>query len=172
MNGTDSPFNPSSAATLPNGHRLLPRHLDDLHGSGLADDQIRAAGLYSVENQAEVRELLGWRISDVGPCLAFPFFDPGGSPLGYGRLTPDRTRTEKKEDKDKEKAVKYESPAGRPNRLYLPPGTRAALADPTRAILITEGEKKSLKADQEGFPCLGLVGIYGWCRKRKEGESP
>ena len=33
-------------------------------------------------------------------------------------------------------------------------------------MVITEGEKKAAKADQEGFPCLGLVGVYGWQKKR------
>jgi putative DNA primase/helicase len=36
-------------------------------------------------------------------------------------------------------------------------------------LLITEGEKKAAKADQEGLPCIGLVGVYGWQKKRKQG---
>jgi putative DNA primase/helicase len=38
-------------------------------------------------------------------------------------------------------------------------------------LVITEGEKKILKADQEGFPGVGLVGVWGWQRKRPPDES-
>jgi putative DNA primase/helicase len=34
-------------------------------------------------------------------------------------------------------------------------------------LLVTEGEKKALKATQEGFPCIGLAGVFGW----KDGKS-
>src|SRR5262249_33513101 len=51
-------------------------------------------------------------------------------------------------------------------RAYFPPGTIAALKDPSAPLVITEGEKKSAKADQEGFPCIGLSGVYGWQKRR------
>jgi hypothetical protein len=62
----------------------------------------------------------------------------------------------------KGKPVKYESPRGQPNRVYFPPGIFAALESVETDLLLTEGEKKSLAANQFGFPCLGLVGVYGW----------
>jgi hypothetical protein len=31
--------------------------------------------------------------------------------------------------------------------------------------------KKALKADQESFPCIGLAGVYGWCKKRTVGKD-
>ena len=37
--------------------------------------------------------------------------------------------------------------------------------------MITEGEKKAAKADQEGFPCIGFVGVYGWQKKRARGQE-
>jgi hypothetical protein len=64
------------------------------------------------------------------------------------------------------KPRKYESPKGQPNRVYFPPATRALLADPGVPLLLTEGEKKAAKADQEGFACIGLVGVYGWVATR------
>jgi hypothetical protein len=33
---------------------------------------------------------------------------------------------------------------------------------------MTEGMKKAAKADQEGFPCLGLVGVDAWSKPRKK----
>src|SRR5262249_39296940 len=94
-----------------------------------------------------------------------PFFDANGKPTDYVRLKPDRPR-----QKDG-KPVKYESPKGAGNLPYFPPGTLAALQDPMRPLVITEGEKKAAKADQEGFPCIGLVGVWGWQKKRQKDKG-
>src|SRR5262249_36644281 len=102
----------------------------------------------------------------LGPCLHIPYFDAEGDVLPYARIKPDRPLHDKGGKKRK-----YESPKGKPNRVYIPPGTRAAVADPSISLRITEGEKKAAKADQVGFPCLGLVGIYGWNKKRSRRED-
>ncbi|WP_162671016.1 DUF3854 domain-containing protein [Gemmata massiliana] len=146
---------------------LLPRHLADLRASGLSDLQIRAAGVYSEPEPGKVAALLGWKhpAPALGPCLCFPFLDPTGVPLGHVMVKPDHPRQKN------EKAIKYESPLGKPLRAYFPPGTRAALTDPSIPLLVTEGMKKALKADQDGFPCVGLAGVYGWCQKRTTGPD-
>ena len=46
------------------------------------------------------------------------------------------------------------------------------LQQPQVQLLITEGEKKSLKATQEGYPCIGLVGVFGWKQKGSERLLP
>jgi hypothetical protein len=138
---------------------LLPQHLADLRASGLSDDTIRRCGFHSVITPGQVTRLLRWRgrAKSLGACLAIPF----SQAPGYVRLKPDNPRRDRRG-----KAVKYESPVGRPNRAYFPPGTAAVLADATVPLVITEGEKKAAKADQEGFPCIGLVGVYGWQKPR------
>jgi hypothetical protein len=138
---------------------LLPQHLADLRASGLSDDTIRRCGFHSVITPTQVTRLLRWRgrAKALGACLAIPFTQAPG----YVRLKPDNPRRDRRG-----KAVKYESPVGRPNRAYFPPGTAAVLADPATPLVITEGEKKAAKADQEGFPCIGLVGVYGWQKPR------
>ncbi|MBN9518545.1 DUF3987 domain-containing protein [bacterium] len=150
---------------------LLPQHLDDLRRSGLSDVQVARCGFYSEADPAAVAKLLSRTdaalVAALGPCLCLPFAGPDGRPLGYTRCKPDRPRTA-----DKGKVVKYESPVGAPNRAYVPPGTRAALADPAVPLLVTEGEKKAAKADQDGFPCVGLVGVYGWQKKRTDPAAP
>ena len=45
-------------------------------------------------------------------------------------------------------------------RAYIPPNSWEALKDSTTPVIITEGEKKAAKADQEGFPSIGLAGVY------------
>src|SRR5262249_17004762 len=131
-----------------------------------------SAGFYSITSMEEARAILRWeaqtksykrRNHDFGSCLVIPFPDAQGKPSGYKRLKPDRPRIRKGDP------VKYESPRQESNHIYFPPGIAAVLGDISKVLLITEGEKKALKATQEGFPCLGLVGVYGWVKKRPKG---
>jgi putative DNA primase/helicase len=60
----------------------------------------------------------------------------------------------------KDKSIaKYLQGKGAPNRLYFLPGVDLQANTP---IWITEGEKKALKMTQEGFPCIGLGGVWSW----------
>lgn len=146
---------------------LDPEHLADLRRSGLTDATIYAAGLYTERDPIAIGRLLGRKgpAHMFGSCLAFPFRDAAGNVNGYTRFKPSRPRT-----KDA-RPVKYESPIGKPNRAYFPPGTLSALTDPTAPLLITEGEKKALAADQHGLPCIGLTGVYGWQKKRAKDKD-
>jgi putative DNA primase/helicase len=143
--------------------------MDDLHRSGLSDDQINRCRFYSLQTTESVQKVLRWRRYDgkLGNCLAIPFVTANGEDSGYCRLKPDWPRKSKEDGKP----IKYESPKGSNNRAYFPPDTLAVLHDPSKPLLITEGEKKSAKADQEGFPCIGLVGAHGWQRKRRRDEK-
>jgi hypothetical protein len=149
--------------------RLLPQHLADLRKSGLSDEQIERCGFHSLQNAVSVQKALRWRHyhGELGDCLAIPFCDADGKGLDYCRLKPDRPRRAKKDGKP----IKYESPKGVSNQAYFPPNTLAALQNPSIPLLITEGEKKSAKADQEGFACIGLVGVYGWQKKRSKDKA-
>lgn len=153
-----------NASVLP----LLPQHLADLRNSGLSDAQIAACGFRSETDAAEIARLLGGRntaksATRYGPCLVIPYFAPDGAPMGYSRLKPDKPRPDRKQSA---KVVKYESPVGKPNRAFFPPGTRAALADPSVPLIVTEGEKKGAAADQHGFACVALSGVWAWQLKR------
>jgi hypothetical protein len=150
-----------AAKTSGGNRRLLPGHLNDLRKSGLSDEQIGRVGFFSLTDPGRIAELLHWKhpADALGPCLVIPFKNTPGA-NGYARLKPDKPRQKG------DKSVKYESPVGEPNHVFLPPGTVAVLNDAASVLLVTEGEKKASKADQEGFPCLGLVGTYGWQKKR------
>ncbi len=160
---------------------LSPEHAAELRASGLSADAIRAAGLHTVADGSRVQELLGGYLDSktanrMGACLAFPFLDATGAPMTYPhgdgsvhpfvRLKPSKPRTGRDG-----KPHKYESPLRCGNRAYLPPGARPALADAGAALLLTEGEKKALKATQDGFACLGLVGVEGWSAPRAKDED-
>jgi len=58
---------------------------------------------------------------------------------------------------------KYIKPSGMASRLFRPPNLPVeTFLDRTVPIIITEGEKKAIKATQDGFPCLALSGVNCW----------
>jgi hypothetical protein len=148
--------------------KLLKNHIDDLRRSGLSDDTIKVSRVFSLTDPTAISRHLGWEhpAANLGPCLVFPFLDLAGKETTYYRVRPDRPRV------IDGKTAKYESPLGKPNEVYLTPRAREVAADSRVELLFTEGEKKALAADQAGCACVGLVGVWGWGRKEKEGERP
>ncbi|MCG3138982.1 MAG: hypothetical protein HJJLKODD_02854 [Phycisphaerae bacterium] len=144
---------------------LLPRHLSDLQRSGLTDETIQACGFRSESRYTELARLANWKFwpKRMGAALVIPFTGPEGAASEYHRLKPDNPRPDKNG-----KSVKYESPKGKSNRIFIPPGTFAILSAPSKPLFITEGEKKAAKVDQEGFPCVGLAGVFGWKNRDSE----
>ncbi len=149
--------------------RLMPQHLADLRKSGLSDATDCRVRFPFVASAGSVQDVLHWKRyrGELGPCLGIPFPDAEGKPTGYCRLKPDSPRKGKEDGKP----IKYESPKGFKQSRLLPARTLAALKDPSAPLMITEGEKKAAKADQEGFPCIGLVGVYGWQKKRAKDKD-
>ncbi|HOQ86592.1 MAG TPA: DUF3854 domain-containing protein [Phycisphaerae bacterium] len=137
------------------GLPLENHHREHLKGSGLSDEMIEAAGLKSVTPEQAVH-FCGYNLAG----LLIPY---QGVP-GYYRLRPDPLP-------DRRELPKYLSPAKMPNHPYIPPGVEQILADKTRPLIITEGEKKSLKATEEGFPTIGLSGVWNW-KTKSEGVLP
>ena len=97
----------------------------------------------------------------LGSVLKFPYFKADGTQNGYCRLKPERPRLD-----DKDKPIKYEAPRDEHPHAYFPCGSDDALSDLSQPLLLTEGEKKALKATQEGFSCIGLSGVYSWRSKQ------
>ena len=128
---------------------LVASHLEDLRRSGLSDETIARAGIYSAPER-QVRDVLGF---GAGPGMVIPY--PGANgPRTYARVRLDRPDAQGK---------RYRSPMKVQNRLYVPPMLDPKrLADVTSALFITEGEKKALKAVQEGLVCVGLSGVWSW----------
>src|SRR5687768_9227765 len=116
------------AAPSDNGPPLLPQHLADLRRSELTDETIRGNGLYSTEDVQWIATAFRMRAqaaAGLGPCLVITYHDAAGRDTGYSRLKPDYPRADPKKDKPGKR--KYEAPAGRPNRLYIPCGARLAI---------------------------------------------
>jgi len=146
---------------------ILPHHLAELRESGLSDTTIIAAGIKSETNYQRLTAILGHRKlpKRMAPAIVFPFVSAEGT-NGYCRIKPDTPR------KFGDRIVKYESPKGRANEIYLPPGVADTLSRPDAELLLTEGEKKALKATQEGFAYIGLVGVFGWKDSKDERLLP
>ena len=139
--------------------RLLPHHLADLHLSGLSDDTILRSGIFSAP-EAQVREILGY---GCGSGMVIPYYDV----LNGGRIVLYRVRL----DSPGPDGKRYRTPKGTGNRLYIPPILDPAkITDPAVPIYVVEGEKKSLKAVQDGLCCLGLAGVWSW-KTRANGKS-
>ena len=151
--------------------RLLPHHLEHLQESGLSDDTIKRAAIYSVDSPWVATQLGFPHLTKNLPAIAFPLLLPnrnGASPdPNQVRLRPDKPRL----DNDL-RPVKYETKKATANRLYVPDLADSALKDPATPLYFTEGEKKALKACQEGLPTIALAGVWSWLTKQGEESQP
>jgi len=133
---------------------LAPSHQADLEKSGLSPNTVRLAGIHSVR-PSDINRILGPSLSSkVSSLLAFPY--PGDGFVRY-KLFPTV------HDKD-DHSMRYYQPKGSGVHLYFPPDIEKVLSNPDIPIAIVEGEKKSLKATQEGIPCIALGGVWSWCK--------
>ena len=163
---TESNLTLSGLADQINDARLAAKHREELHASGLTDETIAAAGVYSAKD-GDIRKILGWqpRQHAWGIGMVFPFHFPDNEEVTYRRVKLDFPRAN-----GDGKVVKYESPRRSGNRAYFPPDFFEAVSD-APIIVISEGEKKSLAVMQTGIPCIGLVGVWGWQEKRQRSDT-
>jgi hypothetical protein len=130
---------------------LHPDHLSDLKRSVLSDETISQARIYSVPPR-DISKKLDNHFPKVESLLAFPYLGDGHFER-YKLFPAQRTSNG---------IVKYYQQAGTPSRLYFPLSVREKLQDTNVDLYVTEGEKKSLKAMQEGLPCIGMGGLWSW----------
>lgn len=133
---------------------LSEEHLKDLLVSGLSEETIKNAGIYS-ERPGDITKILGWN-APVNSLLAFPY--PGTEFVRW-KLFPSL----KQHDGH---TMKYFQPKKSAVEIYVPHGV-----DLNQDLIITEGEKKALKAVQEGLNCIALGGIWNFAIK-DENEKP
>ena len=91
---------PTTTAETP---KLLAHHRDDLRKSGLSDETIHAAGLYSECESRKASSLLrlGYTRKDSAPCLVIPYPGTGD----YARTKPDNPREDKRKDATAQQGV-------------------------------------------------------------------
>ncbi|HOD29426.1 MAG TPA: DUF3854 domain-containing protein [Syntrophales bacterium] len=130
-----------------------PDHLADLRKSGLSDETILTAGIATVV-PGNIHVRLGFDLPTLRSMYEIPY---GG---GFSRYRCFYGNGENH--------PKYLQKRGSGNHLYVPPLAARILSDATKPLYITEGEKKALKACQEGLPCVGLGGLWSWSHKGGE----
>lgn len=98
--------------------------------------------------------------------MRIPYFDWSGNVIDFERvryLEDTRTGFDKL---TKSKERRYDQLADTGIEVYLPPLMKEAwglvLRDPSRTIVITEGELKAACATRHGVPCVGLGGVWNF----------
>jgi len=136
--------------------------VEDLRRSGLSDATIGAAGLYTPA-PGDLSRLLSARLVDqVRHVLVFPY---DGAAHGLPMRRADefvRCKLFPPVADGQGHTIRYYQCGGTPPRLYIPPPARAALADASVPLVMTEGEKKALKASQEGLVSVAVGGLWNW----------
>jgi hypothetical protein len=134
---------------------IFDEHIEDLYKSGLTDETIHKAGLYS-------RKALGYlENKGVESLLVFPYKNCKASAFNRMKLFPPI--------KDKKgKTQKYHVSKDSKNHLYITDSAFDIRDLSDKPLYITEGEKKSLALHQHGFPCIGISGLWNWKNKGRE----
>ena len=137
----------------------------DLARSGISPDDAATCDLGVVENaNTELHETLR-----PVAALAIPYYNSDGSPLLWGD-GEHFTRVRYYDDAPiaqgfaKKKQLRYSQPTGSGVRAYLAPFVDwpAIFADYKTALVITEGEKKAIKANVEAIATIGLGGVFNF----------
>jgi hypothetical protein len=181
MPQSEGPVPPPAAANgrpkpkvvpLPVKRELSLPHLEQLRASGLDDETIALAELYTEPNVRALTLILERSYPrQCGPALVLPFYLPGATEPHACRLRPTNPRTEKR--RGKSRTVKYDQ-AQRPGvLLYFTPRARTAggYADVAQVCYWTEGEKKALAFDQLGLTCVGLTGVWNWSDAHERADT-
>ena len=155
---------PRKVVPLREKRDVSERHLVNLRASGLTDETIELAGLYTETVHKALAELMQRKVWPrmCGAALVFPFYLPGGTePIGY-RVRPTYPRTEKRGAKTKQ--VKYDQSESAGVLVYFTPRARVGgwYGELERPLYWTEGEKKALVFDQLELCCVGLTGVWNW----------
>lgn len=133
-------------------------YLKKLDSSGLAETDGNLLGM-SWCSAADAISLEIW-FGYTPPTLLIPYTDPWGSKWDFlrGRALRDPPTIPKG-------YRKYGQRKGSPLRAYFPTldtNWPSILTDPTHPLIFTEGELKAAKACKEGFPTIGLGGVWNF----------
>jgi len=157
---------------LPEVRKLHESHREQLRASGLSDETIALAGIYTEHRAKMIAELLGRKsfARHHGSVIVFPIFVPGADAPHAYRVKPNSPRFNKRG-----KPIKYEQPDERIAGVlvYFAPRARQEgwYRDAARPCLWTEGEKKDLALDQLEYPAVGLTGVWNWLDVKHRDET-
>jgi hypothetical protein len=140
---------------------LSDRHRDELQTeSGISPAVVAQRGVFTATKPSE---LLALGFSPEQARLTPGRMDPLHTAIDGDRLyifKPDRPRLD-----ERGRPRKYEFPAGKPNRLDIPPGCRHEVLHGAGDVILTEGTKKADAAVTHGLTCVAITGVYNWLTK-------
>ncbi len=137
--------------------------MQDLRKSGLSNETIAGAGFHSASVE-EIKNILGFNPNDsAGLVIPYPLINGSGNQFMRVKMDVPPIIDDR--------AAKYLSPKGSQNRIYVPQAVISKLNDSNEVLYITEGEKKALKAIQEGLNCIALAGVWCWKGRDNNGQS-
>lgn len=135
---------------------LYQRAVDYIAARAVTEGAAGQAGIGIVDDASEVDQTFYPRAA-----IVLPYHDPAGAPTGFRRV---RYFDPPEVGGVRKKAIRYQQPKGTAPEIYLPQvgqDWQAILADPSQALIITEGEIKALSVmSNTGIPCMGLGGVY------------
>ena len=132
--------------------------LFDLKRSGLTATDSKNAGFKPLTAK-KVNDLTGNRASGY----LIPYFDVDGNDTGYWRIRYTEEVLGPFGSKPR-KPKRYTGPKGEIPRFYFPRSVDWSVLreDAGEPLIITEGEKKALKACKSGLPCISVPGVWAW----------
>lgn len=154
---TSSPLTASTLTTLA---------AEKLASSGLSQSDAKKLGIIALTATA-TRKLSATFLPY--PALKLPYTDLRGRATGFYRIRylGDLNGF----DALRKRAPRYVQPPETTSEVFVPrlPGVNWAelVADPSRALFITEGELKAACATKRGYPTLGLGGVWSWRSAKK-----
>jgi len=128
--------------------KFVVEHLEDLRKSGLSDKTIINSGIRSIP-VSELNQKLGFKTYHVKSAYEIPYDDD----FSRFRIFYKENNSDRPEFLQKK---------GSKNRLYIPKSIKNKLNDNKIPLYITIGEKRALKACQEGLCCVGIGGPCNW----------
>jgi hypothetical protein len=146
------------------GRELLDHHRELLEASVISPEVIAARGYWTATRKAELEQLGFARYQRIVPSLVVPIRDVRGRVVNY-QARPDQPRIE-----SNGRPCKYESPAGIPPTLDVPPHAAGALGRAHAPLWVTEGARKADSAVSAGLCCVSLPGVWSWA-KRLNGDA-
>ena len=142
---------------------LKEEHRADLKKSGLSNKTINQQGLKSLTEQ-EVRSRTGLNKS-IGEGYIIPYAENETSFAENAfNIRLDQPLESKR---NPSKTRRYMHRLNESTCLFIPIPVFRILDDNKRPLIIVEGEKKALKATQEGFPTIAVAGVWNWSSQQK-----
>jgi hypothetical protein len=141
------------------GKRLEDRWREITEESAIAPAVALERGYYLEETKRGLERLGFTRRQQRVPAIVIPRFSPSGERIP-AQIKPDKPLVEERNGKSRPR--KYETPAGTPVRLSVPPRVLPMMRDVQKSLYVTEGDKKADALASVGECCIALQGVECW----------